>query len=204
VALSHVLPCFPILMLSSLHLVIFRHPYLTHTKSDFRDFCFYEFSTSYSSHLLFRFPFEEKILPSIFEKILWSRVVTRTFSDGRTDDRTMAAGASVTWTHCSVLFEVTWGKTEAFAWTLACVRADAPASAWTGSVQAMDAKGLHKGSSNVPFSLPSSPWPREATVCLVHFVVWAVIRGSFFWSYLSLFCRSSFSLLSLLKTISRS
>jgi hypothetical protein len=30
---------------------------------------------------------------------------------GRTDDRTMAAGASVTWTHCSVLFEVTWGKT---------------------------------------------------------------------------------------------
>jgi hypothetical protein len=26
---------------------------------------------------------------------------------GRTDDRTMAAGASVTWTHCSVLFEVT-------------------------------------------------------------------------------------------------
>jgi hypothetical protein len=31
--------------------------------------------------------------------------VTRTFSDGRTDDWTMAAGASVTWTHCSVLFE---------------------------------------------------------------------------------------------------
>jgi hypothetical protein len=30
--LSHVLPCFPIMMLSSLHLVIFRHPYLTHTK----------------------------------------------------------------------------------------------------------------------------------------------------------------------------
>jgi hypothetical protein len=26
----------------------------------------------------------------------------------RTDGRTMAAGASVTWTHCSVLFEVTW------------------------------------------------------------------------------------------------
>jgi hypothetical protein len=43
-------------------------------------------------------------------------VVTRTFSDGRTDDRTMAAGASVTWTHYSVLFEVTWGKTR-------CVRA---------------------------------------------------------------------------------
>jgi hypothetical protein len=30
----------------------------------------------------------------------------------------MAAGASVTWTHCSVLFEVTWGKTR-------CIRADA-------------------------------------------------------------------------------
>jgi hypothetical protein len=47
------------------------------------------------------------------------RVVTRTFSDGRTDgrtdDRTMAVGASVTWTHCSVLFEVTWGKTAAYA-----------------------------------------------------------------------------------------
>jgi hypothetical protein len=38
-----------------------------------------------------------------------SMVVTRTFSDRRTDDQTMAAGASVTWTHCSVLFEVTWG-----------------------------------------------------------------------------------------------
>jgi hypothetical protein len=30
-------------------------------------------------------------------------------TDGRTDDRTMAAGASVTWMHCSVLSEVTWG-----------------------------------------------------------------------------------------------
>jgi hypothetical protein len=43
------------------------------------------------------------------EEVISSMVVTRTFSDGRTDDRTMAAGASVTWTHCSVLFEVTWG-----------------------------------------------------------------------------------------------
>jgi hypothetical protein len=39
-----------------------------------------------------------------------ARVVKRTFSDGRTDGRTMAAGASVTWTHCSVIFEVTWNK----------------------------------------------------------------------------------------------
>jgi hypothetical protein len=120
------------------------------------------------------------------------------------DDRTMAAGASVTWAHYSVLFEVTWGKTAASAGTHQHPRGRDHASARTGSVQAMDAKGLYKGSSNIPFSLPSSPWPREATVCLVHFVVWAAIRESFFWSYLSLFCRSSFSLLSLLKTISRS
>jgi hypothetical protein len=110
------------------------------------------------------------------------RVVTRMITDGRT----MAAGSSVTYTHCSVRYEVTWGKTLAFA----------P----TGSIHAMDAKGLHKGSSNIPFSLPSSPWPREATVCMVHFVV----RGVLFWSYLSFLYRSSFSLLSLLKTILRS
>jgi hypothetical protein len=36
--LSHVLPCFPTLILSSLHLVIFRHPYFTHTKSDLEIF----------------------------------------------------------------------------------------------------------------------------------------------------------------------
>jgi hypothetical protein len=108
-------------------------------------------------------------------------------TDGRTDDRTMAAGASVTWTHYSILFEVTWGKTAASARTHQCPHGREHASARTGSVQAMDAKGLYKGSSNFPFSLPSSPWPREATVCLVHFVVWAVIRGSFFWS----FCRCS-------------
>jgi hypothetical protein len=77
----------------------------------------------------------------------------------------MAVGASMTWTHCSVRYEVTWGKTLA--------------SARTGSVHAMDAKGLHKGSSNIPFSLPSSPWPREVVVYLVHFVVWAVKGGSF-------------------------
>jgi hypothetical protein len=39
-------------------------------------------------------------------------------TDGRTDDWKMAARVSVTWTHCSVLFEVTWGKTR-------CIRADA-------------------------------------------------------------------------------
>jgi hypothetical protein len=43
-----------------------------------------------------------------------------------------------------------------------------------------DLERLHKGSSNIPFSLPLSPWPGEATVCLVHFVVWATIGGSLF------------------------
>jgi hypothetical protein len=54
------LPCFPILMQSSLHLVIFKHTYLTHTESDFRNLKCYEFSTSFSSHLPFRFPHEGK------------------------------------------------------------------------------------------------------------------------------------------------
>jgi hypothetical protein len=43
-----------------------------------------------------------------------------------------------------------------------------------------DLERLHKGSSNIPFSLPSLSWPRKATVCLVHFVVWAAIGGSLF------------------------
>jgi hypothetical protein len=60
--LSHVLPCFPILMQSSPHLVIFRHPYLTHMKSNSRNLKCYEFNTSFSSHLPFRFPLEEKHL----------------------------------------------------------------------------------------------------------------------------------------------
>jgi hypothetical protein len=53
---------------------------------------------------------------------------------------------------------------------------------WTASTPWMprDLERLHKGSSNIPFSLPSSPWPGEATVCLVHFVVWAAIGGSLF------------------------
>jgi hypothetical protein len=58
--LSFVLPYFPILMLSSLHPVLFRHPYFIHMKSDMRNFLCYAFSTSFSSHLLFRFPLEEK------------------------------------------------------------------------------------------------------------------------------------------------
>jgi hypothetical protein len=43
-----------------------------------------------------------------------------------------------------------------------------------------DLENMHKGSSNISFLLLSSPWSGEATVCLVHFVVWAAIGGSFF------------------------
>jgi hypothetical protein len=32
------------------------------------------------------------------------------WTDGWTDARTMAVGSSVTWTHCSIRYEVTWGK----------------------------------------------------------------------------------------------
>jgi hypothetical protein len=52
------LPCFPILMQSSLLLLFFKHPYLTHTESNFRNLKCYEFSTSCSSQLPFRFPLE--------------------------------------------------------------------------------------------------------------------------------------------------
>jgi hypothetical protein len=60
--LSHELPCFPIMMQSSPHLVIFKHPYLTRTKSDFKNFKCYGFSTSFSLHVPFIFPLEEKHL----------------------------------------------------------------------------------------------------------------------------------------------
>jgi hypothetical protein len=36
--LFHMLPYFPILKLSSLYLVIFKHPYFTHMKSDYGNF----------------------------------------------------------------------------------------------------------------------------------------------------------------------
>ena len=70
--LSHMLPYFPILIKSLLHLMTFRHLDFTHTKYDFRNLKFYGFNTSFSLHPPFRFPFEKKILPSNFEKILWS------------------------------------------------------------------------------------------------------------------------------------
>ena len=44
----------------------------------------------------------------------------------------------------------------------------------------MNLERLHKWSSNIPFSFLSLPWPREATICLVYFVVWVIIGGSFF------------------------
>jgi hypothetical protein len=39
-----------------------KHPYLNHTKPDFRNLKCYGFNTSFSSHLPFRFPLEEKHL----------------------------------------------------------------------------------------------------------------------------------------------
>jgi hypothetical protein len=45
-------------------------------------------------------------------------------TNGWTDDQTMAAGASVTWTHCSVLLKLPGGKTLASARTRTCIRAD--------------------------------------------------------------------------------
>src|SRR5450759_446709 len=65
-------PAFPVLMQSSPPLVNFEHPYLTHMNSDSRNLKCYEFSTSFSSHLPFRFPLLKKMLPSDFEKILRS------------------------------------------------------------------------------------------------------------------------------------
>jgi hypothetical protein len=86
----------------------------------------------------------------------YTRIVTQTIADGQTNGQTMAARSSVTWTHYSVRYEVTWGKTLASARTRTCVREDASVSARTrtyvctdtsvsvrtGSVHAMDAKGF--------------------------------------------------------------
>jgi hypothetical protein len=108
-------------------------------------------------------------LPKYFHSI-GGMVVMRTFSDGRTDGRTIGRWP---WGHPKL------GRTVASFLKLPGGKTPASARTRTGNVQAMDAKGIYKGSSNIPFSLPSLPWPREATVCLVHFVVWAAIRGSF-------------------------
>jgi hypothetical protein len=53
---------------------------------------------------------------------------------------------------------------------------------------------LHKVYSNVLFSLPRSPQPGKAIVCLVHFVVWVTIGKSYFVHtcrcFVELFCSS--------------
>jgi hypothetical protein len=113
------------------------------------------------------------------------RVVTWTIADGQTDGQMVRR-----W-----LLGRPWlGRIVASIMKLpgvnARVRADANTSAQTCSRlrgratftpwMPRDLERLHKGSSNIPFSLPSSPWPGEAMVCLVHFVVWAAIGGSFF------------------------
>jgi hypothetical protein len=48
-------------------------------------------------------PPQQSIVVSIV--VVHNRVVTRTIEDGRT----MAAGSSMTWTHCSVRYKVTSG-----------------------------------------------------------------------------------------------
>jgi hypothetical protein len=90
-----------------------------------------------------------------------TRVVTRTITDGWTDGRTMAAGASVTWTHCSIRFEVTWGKTLLSAQTQVRPRGCTPASARTWSVRT-DAR-----IPSLPSPLPPSPPPSpvDAVCC---------------------------------------
>jgi hypothetical protein len=45
----------------------------------------------------------------VYPNILCNRVVMRTIEDGRTDNRTMAVGSFMTWTHCSVRYKVTSG-----------------------------------------------------------------------------------------------
>jgi hypothetical protein len=62
-----IMPCVAIfpyaaMILSSLHLVIFGHPYLIHMKFKLGNFWCYEFNTSFLSHLPFRFALEEKNL----------------------------------------------------------------------------------------------------------------------------------------------
>jgi hypothetical protein len=52
--------------------MIFKHPYLTHTKSSFRNFWYYEFNTSFLHIYRLDFHLKKKTLPSNFEKILWS------------------------------------------------------------------------------------------------------------------------------------
>ena len=61
-------PCFLALKLSSLYLMIFKHPYLTHMKSNFGIFYCYEFNMSFYLHLSFGFStWRKKFLPSIWE-----------------------------------------------------------------------------------------------------------------------------------------
>jgi hypothetical protein len=70
--LSHVLPYFPILILSSLLLVIFRHPYFTHMKSDLKKISATNLALHFLHFYLLNFHMKKNILPSNFEKILWS------------------------------------------------------------------------------------------------------------------------------------
>jgi hypothetical protein len=75
-------------------------------------------------------------------------MITDGWTDARMDARTMAVGSSVTWTHCSVRYEVTWGKK-------ARVRVDAP------SVRADEVISLPSPSLCTQFFLVVGCWKRE-------------------------------------------
>jgi hypothetical protein len=85
-------------------------------------------------------------------------------TDGRTNDRTMAAVASVTWTHCSVLFEVTWDKTR-------CVRADATMRLCRRTRVRADAKKIFKNKN------------KNKLLLLLFLVVVAGLEGENFFSF---------------------
>jgi hypothetical protein len=70
--LSHVLPYFSTLIPSSPHLVIFRHPYLPHTKSNLEFFSAIDSAIHFLHICRLDFHLKEQILPSNFEKIIWS------------------------------------------------------------------------------------------------------------------------------------
>ena len=79
VALSHVLPYFPILMLSLLHLVIFRHSYLTQMKSDSGNFQCHELVLHFSYIHRLDFSLKEIFLLSNSKKIMGSNKFCKVF-----------------------------------------------------------------------------------------------------------------------------
>jgi hypothetical protein len=72
VTLPHVLLCFPTLKLSSLHLIIFSHPNLTHMKSNSGNFLCHDWTLCLLHIYRLNFHLKNNFLPSNFENILLS------------------------------------------------------------------------------------------------------------------------------------